>query len=915
MLEEVVVVGYGVQKKINLTGSVASVGDVELTKRPAPNVQNLLQGKVSGLQVVQSGGTPGADAGSMRIRGVGTFSSAGSNPLVLIDGVRGDITDVDPDNVESVSVLKDAASAAIYGARAANGVILVTTKRGTSGDISVEYHVDFQAQKATLLPDLLTNSADYMTYWNEAQARSEKPQWFTQEEINAFRNNTNDPVHYPNFDWVDYMFKTAFVQNHHVSLSGGTDKTKFNLSIGYLDQGGIVPLYDFKRYNMLISVDSKVTKWLTVGGNMQAVKKDIIQDIQGTYNNAYFIMHCLAPGPNYTPTMTLPDGSTGYVARYSAEIGEWTVRNPMAIVAAGENVRNQYVVRPQLFANVQLVEGLNWYTKGAADFDYEMRRNHEHPVDNYFFKDGSYAHNNSVWNLGVRNNLYTTFLTTLYSTLNYQKSFNNTHNLGAMIGYNQETSYYRDLAGSRMYFPTNDLAELNAGSALNQSTSGTANEWAIQSLFGRLNYDYLGKYLFEANFRYDGTSRIAPDTRWGLFPSVSAAWRISEESFLKSMNFFDNLKFRASWGKLGNQEVGNYPYQDVLSTTSYPFSSLETGVLLTRLVDKTLKWETTTVTDFGIDFSIKNGLFSATIDWYKKLTEGILYSIPIPASVGLSAPTVNGGKMQNIGWDFEVGHRYHIGEVQYGISANLSTFKNKVLKIISPSIGNNLVKEGVPYGQYYMIEWIGIFQNQAEIDNGPLHQFNPKPGDLKYKDQNGDGKINSEDRVEVEGYYPKFYGGGSIDLAWRNLDFSAFFQGIYGVKNYNQGWQWGLTPFSQGSPPTMDFVRNHWTGEGSTNKYPAMFEPQYQPIAGTASTYWLYDASYLRLKNLRVGYNFPSNIARSIGLKGLQVYISGDNVFTITNYPGMDPEKGSLGDNYATYPQLTTYSLGIKVKL
>jgi TonB-linked SusC/RagA family outer membrane protein len=551
-LDEVVVVGYGVQKKINLTGSVASVGSAELTKRPTPNVQNLLQGKVSGMQINQRGGTPGEDGGTIRIRGTGTFSSAGSNPLILVDGIQGDISDVNPNDVESVSVLKDAASAAIYGARAANGVILVTTKRGSAKELSIEYHASLEAQKATRLPKLLTNSADYMELWNEANERRGVVKYFSQEEIDAFRSHPNDPVNYPNFDWVDYMFKTAFVQNHHLSVSGGNEKTTFNLSVGYLDQGGIVPLYDFKRYNMLLSVDTKVNNWLTVGGNMQGMKKDITQDVQVRDSEAYFIMHCYAPGPNYTPTMTLPDGSTGYVARYSANIAEWTVRNPMAILAQGKNTRNNYTVRPQLYADVKLAEGLHWYTKGAADFDYLFRKNHESPVDNYYFKDGSWAHNGSVANQGVRDNMYTTLLTTLYSTLNYQKTFRNDHNLNIMAGYNQESSQYRELAGSRISFPTTDLAELNAGSSLNQSTSGTASEWAIQSLFGRLTYDFKGKYLFEADARYDGTSRIAPDTRWGFFPSLSAGWRISEEAFMKNVEWLDNLKFRGSWGKLGN---------------------------------------------------------------------------------------------------------------------------------------------------------------------------------------------------------------------------------------------------------------------------------------------------------------------------------------------------------------------------
>jgi TonB-linked SusC/RagA family outer membrane protein len=585
----------------------------------------------------------------------------------------------------------------------------------------------------------------------------------------------------------------------------------------------------------------------------------------------------------------------------------------MAILAAGKNVQNNYTVRPQLYADVKLADGLHWYTKGAADFDYLFRKNHEHAVDNYYFNDGSWAHNGAVQSQGVRNNMYTTLLTTLYSTLNYQKTFLNDHNLSAMAGYNQESSYYRQLGGSRIYFPTDDIAELNGGSSLNQSTSGTASEWAIRSFFGRLAYDFKGKYLFEANARYDGTSRIAPDTRWGLFPSLSAGWRISEEAFMKNIDWLDNLKFRGSWGKLGNQEVGNYPYQDVLSTTSYAFSALESGVQLTRLVDKTLRWETTTVTDFGLDFSIKNGLFSLTADWYRKLTDGILYSIPVPASVGLSAPTVNGGQMKNTGWDFELGHANSLGQVQYNVAFNLSTYKNEVVKIISPSYGTTITKEGLPYQSFYLTEWIGIFQNQAEIDNGPLHPNNPKPGDLKFKDQNNDGQINADDRIVVDGAYPKFYYGGSLDVFWKNLDVSLFFQGVNGVKSYTNGR--GYIPYQQGSPPPMDLVENRWTGEGSTNSHPAIYTAAYRAVIATQSTYYLLDASYLRLKNLRVGYNFPSGIAHKLGLKGLQIYFSGDNVFTLSSYPGSDPERSSNLSLYSTYPQLTTYAFGIKVKL
>jgi outer membrane receptor protein involved in Fe transport len=366
---------------------------------------------------------------------------------------------------------------------------------------------------------------------------------------------------------------------------------------------------------------------------------------------------------------------------------------------------------------------------------------------------------------------------------------------------------------------------------------------------------------------------------------------------------------------LGNQNVGTYPYQDVLSTTSYAFSTLEPGVRLTRLVDRRLKWETTTITDIGLDVSIKNGLFYLTADWFNKFTDDILYSIPVPASIGLSAPTINGGQMKNTGWDFELGHSNQLGQVNYTIDFNLSAHKNEVVSILSPTYGTNTVQEGLPYNSYYMIEWIGIFQNQAEIDQGPTHPFNPKPGDLKFKDQNGDGIINASDRVVVDGFYPKFYYGGSLNLSFKNFDVSAFFQGIEGVKNYVLGRQPGLMPFAQGSPPTMDLVKNRWTEDNPTDKYPAIYESTYQPVNGTPSTFGLQDASYLRLKNLRIGYTLPPHVVQRIGFKNAHVYFSGDNLLTFTDYPGADPERSSFTSNYSVYPQLTSYAFGIKVKL
>ena len=657
---------------------------------------------------------------------------------------------------------------------------------------------------------------------------------------------------------------------------------------------------------MRLSVDSKVNEIVTFGAKVALIYKD---KMEPAFHHSAIILQTFGSGPNYTPYLS--DGSGRYSARYNADA--WHNRNPYAEANGGKRKWDNYSVASQVYVDIKITQDLTWQTKGAINFDNDFLKTHEYPIDHYYFKDNSYAHNG--WphgTMGIVDENDQSVLTTLYSTLNYTKTFGN-HNIMALLGYNQESFLYRRLSGHRVNFPTYDIKELDAGSSSVQSVSGNSNEWAIQSLFGRVNYDFMGKYLLETNFRYDGTSRIYKDNRWGLFPSISAGWRLSEEQFLNNLSWLGNLKIRASWGTLGNQNIGLYPYQDILSLTSYPFSTLYQGVLPTRMTDKNIKWETTTVTDFGVDLNVGNGLFSLTADWFNKVTNDILYGIQIPASVGLSSPTVNYASMKNTGFEFEVGHTQQISDFRYAMNFNFSTYKNEVTKVKSPTYGSlNTIQEGLPWNSYYLTEWIGIFQSQAEIDEGPTHPFNPKPGDFKFKDQNGDGVINADDRVVVDGIYPKFYYGGSLNLAWKNFDLSAFFQGVQGQKFHVTNW--GIDPFQQGTAPTKELAENCWTPDNPTNEYPAMYRSDYKPVTGTKSTYHLKDASYFRLKNLNVGFNFPKDLCQKIRMKALRVYLSGDNLFTITDYPGLDPERVGSGRFADALPQLRIYSAGIKIK-
>ena len=918
-IDEVVAIGYGTQKKINLTGSVSAVSSAELIKRPVHNVGNLLQGKVSGLQVTQNSGQPGNDEAVINIRGLGTFSGAGSEPLVLIDGVQGYLNTLSPEDIESISVLKDAASASIYGARAANGVILVTTKRGKSGELNIEYGGNYQVQEPTRMPKFVTNSADFMTYFNVANQRNNQANYFTQSEINAFRNSS-DPIKYPNFNWLDYMLQNGQEQNHHISMNGGNEKTRFNVSLGYMDQKGIAihDAFNYSKIDMRFNIDSKLNKVVAFGSNFSFNYSDRNQPVMG---GEEFVLLLYSAGPNYLPKLS--DGSGRWTWRYNN--AAWHNRNPEQALSYGNVGHKLYSLATQIFMDINLTKGLIFEVKGAVNYNTQFNKHQEHAVPSYFYSDNSLAGLITGYNPGVTDTFEQNILTTFYSTLNYKKNFLY-HNINALIGYSQESNNYRYLQGFKMTFPTDELGELDAGSTANQSIGGSSNDWALQSLFGRINYDYKEKYLFESNFRYDGSSRIFKDNRWGLFPSLSAGWRLSEESFMDQFSWINNLKLRASWGKLGNQNIGLYPYQDIMAINSYAFSSsVDQGVAVTRLTDKSLKWETTTVSDFGVDLNIKEGLFSMTADWFNKVTDNILYGIDVPASIGLDPPTVNYAKMKNTGFEFEVGHSHKIGDVKYSINLNLSTFKNEVLKVKSPSYGRTTIQEGLPWNTFYLIQWTGIFQNQAEIDNSPKQPYNPKPGDLKFKDQltvdtnndgipdSGDGVIDSKDRVPVAGAFPKFYYGGRINLSWKNFDLSIFMQGVEGQKIYVGGW--GVNPFTQGSAPTTDFAKNAWTLENHSNTYPAMYKSGYGPVTGTASTYFLKDASYFRLKNLMIGYNLPTQFSQKIGMKSLRIYLSGDNLATITKYPLADPERtGSGSFGYAAYPQLKVYTIGLNVK-
>ncbi len=904
-LDEIVVVGYNTQSRRKLTSAVATISGDEINKRVATNPAALLQGQLPGLQVIQGSGEPGNENVNMRIRGVSTFSGAGNDPLVIVDGLPGSLTVLNPNDIESISVLKDAASAAIYGSRGANGVIVVKTKKGKSGGFTLTYNYNIGFSKATSLPDMIYNSAEFMELSNEARTNSGLQPIYTQEQIDLYKNAT-DRVKYPNHNWLNDQFVSANIQNHYLNLSGGKDNTNYSLGVGYTDQPGTMIGFQYKKYTLDLGLQSKVHKRITVGTNIQMRYGDKKNPRQGAVDQ---FLSTVAQSPLYAPVS--PDG-TKYI--YKAYPGEQNNKNTVAIVRNDVRTRtNDYYVQGNLSLDVEILKGLVWENRGGANYSTTKTNDFRPIIPLYWWTDLSYAGSLDVGSPGLdvgrNDNIYTVY----YSQLNFRRKFGD-HTVSALAGYQQEHNKYSYLNAGRVQYTTNLLREIDAGPTSGMYNSGSSNEWAIRSYYGNLNYDFQDKYLVGASLRYDGTSRLPKDTRWGLFYSFSGAWRVSGENFMKDIDWINDLKIRASWGELGNQNIGNYPYQSVLSTRDYVFgTSISPGYAASKLVDPNLTWETTRVFDIGVDMTLLQNKLSITADWFNKYTFDILRPSQVPLWLGLDAPTINDGAVRNKGFEVSAQYRDKIADqVGFVIGANVQAYKNKLEKFGATEIsGNSIREEGKPLDEYYVYIWDGIFQSQDEIDKSPKQPVTPSPGDLKIKDVDGNGVINDKDRTYVNGRYPAYQYNFTLGFDWKGFDVSAQLYGSQGQKVYVSGW--GIEPFRQGSVPTSDW-RNRWTPTNPSTTMPKIYVADgYAPVQNYASTYFLKDASFTRLKNIQIGYTLPLQLVSKAAMKSLRIYFAADNVFTISKYPGLDPERIS-GGLYVTYPQLRTFTFGATVQ-
>ncbi len=908
-LNEVVVVGYGAQKKTNLTGSVATLNQKELANRPITNSTQALQ-NLPGVFTNQTKGRPGADAATIRIRGVGTLNN--SNPLVLVDGVEFPLGDVNPNDIESITVLKDAASAAIYGNRAANGVILVKTKTGKRGGFQLDYNFYTGKQQATQFPDVVTNSVEYMEGKNRALANEGKPAESTQALIDEYRAGT-DPFIYPNTDWFDLMFKSAPIQEHNLRLSGGTDKTTFSVSLGYLDQQGIMIETWGKRYSLNTNVASDITKRLKIGagvvGNFWVNRESAYSADDG--NGEGGLMGLTYRG---LPMQTAYAQDGSYADQWIRVPGHNFFRNPVALSKEGFRKDNQFRTLANLFAELQFPWGIRYKTTVAANIMYGIEKYSYPQILLTNPKTGVISPIGNTPLRGLRQINNNAINLTNFHTLNYDKSLGD-HNFGVLGGFSVETFDNGSFSAYNQGYLGNDLTELDAGSTSPQ-VGGTSGRSKLLSYFGRLNYNFSEKYLIEANFRYDGSSRFAEGKRWGFFPSFSAAWRLSEENLLKDSKLLNNLKLRASYGKLGNQSISLFSYVDAISLgQNYNFNgNIVPGAAITQLSDPNITWETTNMLDIGLEAGFFNNKLTFELDYFDKQTTNILRQVSVPAQVGnLQGPFRNIGAVSNKGIELTLGFQNSINEFKYGLSANITYLKNQVGAIKGQKYysGNTIIQEGSPINAFFGLQADGIFQTAEEVASHAFQNAGTKPGDLKYRDIDGNNIIDNNDRVVIGNSIPEYTYGFSLNAGYRNFELTAIFQGLANVDTYLTGNL--AQPFKNGAGVTREWLTDSWTPENPAASLPRLTTSNGYPANFQTSSFWLRDASYLRLKNVQLGYTFPKQLLKSLGVKQLKVFVNAQNYLTFTDFKFSDPERNLTRGDLIEYPNAKTITAGLNV--
>lgn len=902
-LNDVVVVGYGTQKKVSLTNAVSQLKGEDLTKRPVSNFQQSLQGLAPGVTVLDQGGLPGRSKAAIRVRGVTTLNN--NEALVIVDGIEQAITDINPDDIESVSILKDAASAAIYGSRAANGVILITTKRARSGKVAVSYNGYYAIQRSINQTEMM-DLESYMKLQAVAyeNAGGPVPPEYSEQSIQTWVNSS-DRYRYPFPNtWFETLFHAAPQFNNTLSVSGGNENLKARLSARAMNQEGIIPNTDAKIREVRVSTDFRASEKISFSADLNYRNNTSVSPVDVGVN----VFEKLTAGslwavPKY-PNGTYGLSTQGNNPLMYAEIGGLAKETSDYIVG---NLSGEWKILRALKFSTQL--GIR--VRFLQDKDFKNAFSNTDSIT----RISRVVANNSLTE--VRNN-FREF--TINNLLAYETDFGKS-NLKALAGYSEISNKQNILTAYRERFYNNNLQSISQGANDGtRSNDGFDSEYALRSFFGRLNYSFNDKYLFEANSRYDGSSRFIGKNQYTFFPSFSAGWRISEESFWKNLKSAVNeFKLRGSWGKTGNQSVGLYSFYESLTPNTYTFGGVPvTGYAPNTLANKGITWEITSQTNMGIDASLL-GKLNISVDYYKKRTDGILLALPIPAAIGLNAPNQNAGIVDNTGVEVAVGYKTSFRKkFQLAINGNFAINNNKVINLegTGPYISGSdidpryIIAEGLPINAHWGYLTDGLFQTQEEITKYSTYTTNTKPGDVKYVDLNEDGKIDGFDMTMIGTSFPKYTYGLNSSLAYSGFELSFFFQGASDVDVrlagpiVAEGSNEGLTP--------KVYTNNYWTPERTNARFP---RPVKKDLRNSAtSDRLLIDGSYIRLKNVQLMYKIPAAITKHAWINRASLYVSASNIFTISklNEWNLDPETSSGRLQY--YPQTSLLTFGVNVQ-
>lgn len=932
-MDELVVVGYQTMKKSDVLGAVSNVNNKEITALPVASTEQALQGRVAGVQISTATGTPGADV-SVRIRGVGSIYSDNA-PLYIVDGIpsANGLNNISPNDIEKISVLKDASAAAIYGARATNGVVLITTKQGKKGKALITYNGTVGFQEPVNLVKM-ANTADYVKIYNEAA---------TADNIGVISSLqrpliTDDMLgNLADVDHVDEIFRNAFMTTHELSVSGGSDNINYLVSGSYYNQNGIIRNSGYQRGTFRTNLTAKVKSWLELGANVNASlsKQKLVSDSGDGYGNdqgGSVVRYAMFRNP----AIPVFDKAGNYVDKPSTYFGASIYDtyfgdgySPEGLVKYTDRERKVKT----LFAkfNAKFILPADFFINANYGVDY---RDYNQNVYNKEWGDDNRINNPNSLVVANENSLDWTF----NATLNYNHTFGEKHSLSALVGFEaiHENCHTKNLSDSNFEIWNKDLIYIGNGTPTSDNVTtnvkGSTGEWStsLASFFAQANYNYDGRYYVNATVREDGSSRFVGKNRWGTFYSFSAGWDMAKESFLRDNTWLNQLKLRVGYGAIGNQNVGLYAYTDRFSKNyNYYFGAgARNGYAQTVLGNKDLKWETSRQFNVGVDFTVLNGSLSFSLDYYNKDTDNMLMQSSYPISTGnAQAPWINSGKVRNRGIDWEITYMKGFGDWNISAAFNGGWLHNEVLELEAPILGGRVdngiyatrTAVGHPIGAFYMYEMEGIFQDQTEILTSPYQGSNIQPGDVKFKDVDNNNVINELDRKYVGSPIPKVTLGLNLTAEWKGFDLNLFFQGAYGQKIYNQIIT-DSEGFYRGFNVTQRYYDNHWTPTNPSNEYP---RASWSAKSNNArvSTRFLEDGSYTRLKNLSLGYTFKTH---NWGVENLRIYFAISNLFTITKYSGFDPEMTvsanssgegdrAYGIDWGTYPVARTYTFGVNI--